>query len=117
MQPKVDPVWRYHWLLNSDRNIIPEDFPDFGKVMDEWGQSLFKTNITIAEMTAHALGLEKDALSKTFINGANYLSPPAMDLSKSKLGDVITGFHRDFGIITVHAPTRFEGLSAWLLTG
>lgn len=68
-------------------------------------------------MTAHALGLEKDALSKTFINGANYLSPPAMDLSKSRLGDVITGFHRDFGIITVHAPTRFEGLYAWLLTG
>lgn len=40
-----------------------------------------------------------------------------MDLAKSKIGEVITGFHRDFGIITAHAPTRFERLSAWLLTG
>lgn len=44
--------------------------------MDCWGQQMFKTNITIAEMTAIALGLDKDALSKTFVNGANYLSPP-----------------------------------------
>ena len=29
MYPKIDPTWRYHWLLGSDRNIIPEDFPGF----------------------------------------------------------------------------------------
>ena len=52
-----------------------------------------------------------------FINGSNYVSPPACDLTKSRQGDVITGFHRDFGLITVHTPTRFQGMSAWFLTG
>ena len=23
MYPKVDPTWRYHWLLDSNRNKIP----------------------------------------------------------------------------------------------
>jgi isopenicillin N synthase-like dioxygenase len=115
--PKVDPTWRYHWLLGSDQNIIPSDFPDFAQNFEDWGRELLQTNITVCEMTAIALGLERDAISKTIANGANYLSPPGMDLSKSKIGDVITGFHRDFGLITAHAPTRFEGMYAWLLTG
>ena len=50
-------------------------------------------------------------------HGSNYLSPPGVDLSKSKRGSVITGFHRDFGLITAQAKTRFPGLMAWLLTG
>ena len=66
-----------------------------------------KTNITVCEMAAIALGLDKDAISKLIINGSNYLSPPAVDLNNSKKSDVITGFHRDFGLITAHAPTRF----------
>lgn len=117
MQPKVDPTWRYHWLLNSDQNIKPIDFPNFPTIMDTWGQELFKTNLTVCEMAAVGLGLDIDALSKTILRGANYLSPPGVDLSKSKPGDVITGFHRDFGLITVQAKTRFPGLMAWLLTG
>ena len=30
---------------------------------------------------------------------------------------MITGFHRDFGLLTTHTPTRFDGMYAWLLTG
>ena len=40
-----------------------------------------------------------------------------MDLTKSKPGGFITGFHRDFGLMTFHAPCRFSGMSAWQLTG
>ena len=85
--------------------------------MESWGKQMLNTNLTICEMTAIAMGLQKDAITKTFINGSNYISPPACDLNKNKQGDVITGFHRDFGLITTHTPTRFEGMSAWLLTG
>jgi len=46
-----------------------------------------------------------------------YLSPPALDLNKSKVGDVITGFHRDWTLFTVHGRARYPGLFAWLLTG
>ena len=107
MYPKIDPTWRYHWLLGSDRNIIPEDFPGFKEIMESWGKQMLNTNLTVCEMTAIAMGLDKDAITKTFINGSNYISPPACDLTKNKQGDVITGFHRDFGLMTVHTPPRF----------
>ena len=44
------------------------------------------------------------------------MSPPAVDLAGTKLGDVITGFHEDFSLVTVHGRSRYSGLYAWLLT-
>ena len=117
MMPRIDPTWRYHWLLHSDRNIKPDDFPDFATVMDSWGEQAFKTTVTASQMLAIGLDLQPHQISQTFINGSNYLSPPAVDLTKNKINDIITGFHRDFGILTAYAPCRFSGLSAWLLTG
>lgn len=103
--------------MGSKTNIVPEDFDNFGENMDSWGHELQNTNTTICEMAAESFGLERDAFSKHIKNGSNYISPPGVDLAKSKQGEVITGFHRDFGLMTAHAPTRFEGFSAWLLTG
>jgi hypothetical protein len=45
------------------------------------------------------------------------LSPTAVDLQKSKVGDVLVAFHRDFDLLTIHGKTRFSGLFAWLNTG
>ncbi len=117
MQPKVDPTWRYHWLLGSEQNVKPIDFPHFSEIIESWGKQLYQTNFTVCEMVAVGLGLDFYRITDTLKKGSHYISPPGVDLSKSKPGDVITGFHRDFGLITSQAKTRFPGLMAWLLTG
>lgn len=45
------------------------------------------------------------------------LSPTAVNLEKVKNGDVLVGFHRDFGMLTMHGKSRFPGLFSWLNTG
>lgn len=75
-----------------------------------------KVGLTVAEMAAIGLGLEKDAISSKMINADFYQSPPGADLTKSKVGDVITGFHHDFDLLTLHGKSRFPGLYAWLNT-
>jgi len=45
------------------------------------------------------------------------LSPTAADLEKSKKGDVLGAFHRDFDLLTIHGKARFPGLFSWLNTG
>lgn len=115
-EPEVDPTWRYHWILNQSKNLVPPDFPNFSEIMQAWGLHLFGTGMAIAEMTAIGLGLDPKAISRTIENGSLYLSPPAVDLAKTKPGEVITGFHRDFSLFTVHGKCRYSGLYAWLLT-
>lgn len=103
--------------MNSNKNIRPIDFPNFSTILESWGQEIQQTTFTTCEMIAVGLGLDSDAISNTCLNGTHYVSPPGVDLSKSKPGDVITGFHRDFGLITIQGKTRYPGLMAWLLTG
>jgi isopenicillin N synthase-like dioxygenase len=45
------------------------------------------------------------------------LSPTAVDLQRTKKGDVLAAFHRDFDLLTIHGKARFPGLYAWLNTG
>ena len=68
-------------------------------------------------MIARGFGIQLDYLSKHIVNGQKYLSPTAANLNKIKFGEVITGFHRDFDILTIHGKARFPGLFAWLNTG
>ena len=85
--------------------------------MDNWGEQVKRTEVTIAEMTAIGLELPADALSMFVKNGNMYLSPPGTDLELTKPGDIIASFHKDFCLFTVHGRCRFSGLYAWLLTG
>mgnify|MGYP001949971174 CR=1 FL=1 len=85
--------------------------------MEDWGRQLLQAGLTLTEMTAIGLNLEENALKKYIENGTLYLSPPAVNLEETKLGDVITAFHRDFSLVTVHGKCRYSGLYAWLLTG
>jgi hypothetical protein len=73
--------------------------------------------LTVAEMAAVGLGLEHDYFWRTIINGAFMLTPTAVDLQKSKVGDVVAAFHRDFDLLTIHGKARYSGLFAWLNTG
>lgn len=68
-------------------------------------------------MAAIGLGLHKYALSDKIINGDFYMSPTGIDLSKSTPGNLLTGFHRDFDLLTIHGRARYPGLYAWLNTG
>lgn len=68
-------------------------------------------------MAAIGLGLEKNYLSNHIVNGDFMLSPTAVDLEKSKVGEVIAAFHRDFDLLTIHGKSRYIGLFAWLNTG
>ena len=45
------------------------------------------------------------------------LSPTAVDLQRTKKGDILAAFHRDFDLLTIHGKARFPGLYAWLNTG
>lgn len=68
-------------------------------------------------MAALGFGIEKDYFLQSLINGAGHLSPTALDLTKMKPGQVMTAFHHDFDLLTVHGKPRFGGLFIWLNTG
>jgi len=85
--------------------------------MDEWASNMKNGCLTVSEMLAVGLGMEKDFFSKTIVNGTFHLAPTAVDLEKAKKGDVLAAFHRDFSLVTIHGKSRFPGLFAWLNTG
>ena len=85
--------------------------------MNSWGLHMKHGCLAVAEMAAVGLGLEQDFLSRTIVNGAFMLSPTAVDLQKSKPGDVLAAFHRDFDLLTIHGKARYSGLFVWLNTG
>lgn len=103
--------------MDYPHNVIPKDFPEFKETMDSWGQHMKNGCLTVAQMTAVGLGLERNFLSNTIVNGAFMLSPTAVDLQTTKVGDVLAAFHRDFDLLTIHGKARYSGLFAWLNTG
>ena len=112
-----DPTWRFHWRLNSTKNVLPAEFPEFPHKMNSWGQNLKNCSLVIAEMAALGLGLQKDAFSRKIVNGDFYVSPTGIDLRKSEPGKLLTAFHRDFDLLTMHGRCKYPGLYAWLNTG
>ena len=73
--------------------------------------------MVIAEMAALGLGLDKTDFSGTIMNGDFYMSPTGIDLLKTTPGQLLTAFHRDFDLLTIHGKSRYAGLYAWLNTG
>lgn len=73
--------------------------------------------MVIAEMAALGLGLAKTDLTDMIINGDFYMSPTGIDLLKTTPGQLLTAFHRDFDLLTIHGKARYAGLYAWLNTG
>jgi isopenicillin N synthase-like dioxygenase len=112
-----DPKWRFRWIVDHPSNVIPPDFPEFECVMNEWGRSMRTGCLAVAEMIALGLGVEQDFLYRALLNGPFYLSPTATNLQKTKEGQVIGAFHRDFDLLTIHGKANFPGLFAWLTTG
>lgn len=85
--------------------------------MDGWGNRLKNCGLVIAEMAAIGLNLEEDIFSSKILKGDLYLSPTGADLIKTTVGKVLSSFHRDFDLFTIHGQSRYAGLYAWLNTG
>jgi isopenicillin N synthase-like dioxygenase len=55
---------RYMWNIGSvtsdiPSNVIPEDFPQFQHIMDDWGNCMLDAVSLISELLALGLGLER----------------------------------------------------------
>ena len=86
--------------------------------MNEWGNLMSNTTLTISEMIALGFGWQRDKLTSMMLGGAQLLAPTGSDLARyKKKNDVLAGFHYDLNFITIHGKSRFPGLSVWLRDG
>jgi len=125
----ADPKWRYFWRI-GDRpkstkfpelnasQVIPENFPEWQKVMDKWGHLMVTSIRTAAEMLAVGLDLPVETFVKLLENGPHLLAPTGSDLERfSKSDTIFAGFHYDLNFLSIHGKSRFPGLYIWLRDG
>jgi len=120
--PPHDAKWRYFWNIGDvmediAQNKVPKDFPEFKDTMEGWGKHMINGCLTVAEMAAIGMGLERTAFSNLMQRGPHKLAPTGSDLNRFKVGTVFAGFHYDFNFLTIHGKSRYPGLFAWLRTG
>ena len=127
--PEADPKWRFFWRvgprpkktdfkeLNAEP-VVPEGFPEWENVMNNWGQKMLRAIEVVAEMTAVGLGLDKRAFRDRMEFGPHLLAPTGGDFSSvPAVGTVMAGFHYDLNFLTIHGKSRFPALSIWLRDG
>ncbi|KAF2073569.1 hypothetical protein CYY_005118 [Polysphondylium violaceum] len=125
----ADPKWRFFWRI-GDRPadtkfpelncppVIPAKFPQWGNVMDQWGNLMLNSVETVCEMIATGYGLPKDTITNLMKNGPHLLAPTGSDLKKfGQLDQIFAGFHYDFNLLTIHGKSRYPGLYIWLRDG
>lgn len=127
--PELDPKWRFFWRIGprpektafselNHEQVIPEEFPEWSTVMNEWGLKMIDAVTTIAEMAAHGFHMPDDAFASRMINGPHLLAPTGSDFNK--FGDkntVLAGYHTDLNFLTIHGKSRFPGLRIWSRKG
>lgn len=125
----ADIKWRYFWRigdrpketrfweLNADP-VIPQGFPQWEQVMNQWGGKMMDAVATVSEMLAIGFDLESDAFTQRMHLGPHLLAPTGADLEKySNLNTVIAGYHYDLNFLTIHGKSRYPGLFIWLRGG
>lgn len=75
--------------------------------------------MTVAEMLALGLGLERNDLSDKLKYGPHLLAPTGSDMGKfaEHVGATIAGYHYDLNVLTVHGRARYPGLFVWTRDG
>lgn len=86
-------------------------------MMQRWGNQLYRSCITVAEMLAQGLELPVDAFTRTIDEDMLYLTSTGVDLSKSKPGTVLTNFGRNSMLLTVQGNSRYDGVYTWTPKG
>ncbi|MES1922116.1 hypothetical protein MHBO_003631 [Bonamia ostreae] len=126
--PEKDPKWRYFWRIGprpektefaqlNASPVIPEDFPEWAEIMDNWGDRLLETAKTVAKMAAVGFGMDENVFSDFMEFGPHLLAPTGSDLAENgEKGTVFAGFHQDLNFLTVHGKSNYPGLFVWLRT-
>jgi len=125
----ADAKWRFFWRI-GDRAaetrypelnatpVVPQAFPQWAEVMNDWGTKLHLSARCVAEMLAVGLDLDKDSITNKLERGSHLLAPTGSDLVKfGKLNTVLAGFHYDLNALTVHGKSRYPGLYIWTAEG
>ena len=126
-----DPKWRFFWRIGERPTntkfpalnappVVPRAFADNWKnVMDGWGWKLMNSALSVAELLAIGLGLDKDALTKLMKGGAHLLAPTGTDMEKyaGQVGTTLAGFHYDISMLSLHGKARYPGLFIWTADG
>jgi isopenicillin N synthase-like dioxygenase len=98
--------------------VIPDGFPDWKEVMDNWGMLILATAKIVAEMCALGFGLPADTFTSLMEHGPHLLAPTGSDFARfGKLGTVLASFHTDINFLTIHGRARFPGLFVWTREG
>ena len=122
LEPVLDAKWRFMWKIGEryegDKadfpQVIPQGFSDWEHKMDKWGNKLHQSLITVSEMAALGMGIDKDTFKNKMKGGAHLLAPTGSDLEKfNQEGTVFAGFHYDIAFLTIHGKSRYPGLSVW----
>lgn len=125
----ADAKWRYFWRIGerpvgtefgelNAEPVIPNAFPQWSQVMNQWGGLMRQSVGTVAEMAAIGFGLPADAFTSRAENGPHLLAPTASDLqTHGKLETIFAGFHYDLNFLTIHGKSRFPGLLIWTREG
>lgn len=120
--PGHDAKWRFFWPIgerdgkmeNDLPKTIPEEFPEWEKKMDTWGNHMVSAAEVICRMCAVGMGLREDTFTQRMQQGSHLLAPTGSDLTKYGVGTAFAGFHYDLNFITCHGKSRYPGLFIWM---
>lgn len=98
-------------------NVYPQGFPQWGNVMNTWGNKLLAANEVAAQMAAIGFGLPEMTFVEKMKYGGHLLAPTGSDLNKFKQGTIFAGFHYDLNFLTIHGKSNYAGLYVWLRNG
>ena len=144
-----DPKCRFMWRIGprpektnfyelNAEPVLPEDFDEWEKVMNNWGKKLLNTIVVVCKLLRHhhptlqgvamcaldgvfSVGLgweDEEELTKRMSYGPHVLAPTGIDVSQHReLNTCVAGFHTDLNLLTAHGKSRFPGLYIWLRNG
>lgn len=81
--------------------------------MNNWGNKIYQSVLTVAEMTALGMGVPANTFVDRMQGGNQLLSPTGSDLVKNDVGAIFAGFHYDISFLTIHGKSRYPGLYIW----
>ena len=104
-------------MNSKQNNIAPNDYPLWGSKFKALSVALNRTTMTVYEMTALALGLDRKAFTKISSGNERYLIPGGSNIGRERVGTVFTAYHYDFNLTSIQGRTRYPGLYAWTRDG
>jgi isopenicillin N synthase-like dioxygenase len=126
--PITDSKWRFFWYIGERNkeldkdsiiypNVYPEGFPQWGNIMDTWGNKMLEIVETASECIAKGFNLPENTFTDLMKYGGHLLAPTGSDLNKFKENEIFAGYHYDLNFLTIHGKSNYGGLYIWLRDG